>query len=115
MTNQSVWNLLISASAVIITLLGVMLARRGKRRDELQAEKAGSWGRMIGEAEYLSDQLVKERESFAQWRKRQVDRCASVIGTLTGALTEVRMHPDHPEDADAAISEAQQHLETDHG
>lgn len=116
------WQLVIAAVALLVTLIGYLLTRRGKRRDELQAEKAGSWARMIGEAEYLAEQLKNERVERATektewdaWRRRQMIRCRAVTDSLVNAITGLRADtPSSAADADVALRGLVRHDEDDH-
>ena len=110
--------LIISAAGILITFVGIMLSRIGKRADEVQSSVTSQFERQMQEIEYLSARLKETREEWEGRWDRQMTRCRIITTSSAQVIVGLqdRLKPGDPNKvlSEQQVLEMQEHLERDH-
>jgi len=121
--NPAYWGVIISGIGVVGTVVGIFLARAGKKGDQELQAVGDQFRRLMEENTFLAAQArearLEARETRTEWEQRwdrQVTRCRKIADSATTVITRL-MGPHTIRDeteAEVTLRDIRLHVAVDH-
>ena len=113
---MSLSQLIMTGVGIAVTFLGVVLAQRGKRGDQVIQQNKDQFDRLIEEATYWKGVASDARGDLDSFKDKQLARCRKVTDAAYQTIADLIrfVPPEQHRRADRTLGEIETHNETDH-